>query len=83
VWDQYPRLGDLAEDVRDPRPSDIGARLRIGMVDATTAASGFDRATVTVDGLPIVYDASYSPTVGDIVYWLEDEQRRVVCGKLA
>lgn len=76
-------LGDLAADVQAPPQNSPGARLRIGVVDATTAAAGSDRATVTVDGLPIPYLSSYSPAVSDVVVWIEDEQRRVVIGKLA
>lgn len=76
-------MGDLATDVQAPPQNAPCARLRLGVVDATTAASGSDRATVTVDGLPIPYLSSYSPTIGDVVVWIEDEQRRVAIGKLA
>lgn len=73
--------GDYAEEVR--RPSSAGARLKFGVVDALVAAAGTDRAMVVIDGLPVPYDSAYAPTVNDVVWWLEDEQRRVVGGKLA
>lgn len=84
VENTQPRLlhvGDLVDDIGDQTA--VGARLRFGVVDAVTAAAGNDRATVTVDGLPIPYDANYSPAVNDVVYWIEEGQRRVVAGKLA
>lgn len=77
------QMGDLAKDVYRPPPSVIGARLRIGVVDAVNAAAGSDRASVTIDGLPVPYDAGYSPSVNDVVWWIEDQQVRVVGGKLA
>lgn len=77
------QMGDLAQDVYSPPAAVIGARLRLGVVDAVNAAAGSDRATVTIDGLPVPYDAGYSPTVNDVVWWLEDQQVRVVGGKLA
>lgn len=76
-------FGDLATDVQAPPQNLPAARMRLGVVDATTAASGADRATLTVDGLPIPYLASYAPTIGDVVVWIEDDQRRVAIGKLA
>lgn len=75
--------GDLADDVQQAPQGLPGARLRLGVVDATTAAAGSDRATLTVDGLPIPYLSSYTPAPGDVVVWIEDEQRRVAIGKLA
>lgn len=74
-------VGDLVDDI-GARPN-VGARLRFGVCVASTAASGNDRATVEVDGMQIPYDGGYTPFPGDVVYWLEDEQRRVVVGKLA
>lgn len=75
------RVGELVDDMQARPP--VGARLRFGVCAASTPASGNDRATVTVDDMPIPYDGNYTPFPGDVVYWIEDEQRRVVIGKLA
>jgi len=81
TFDPIFHLGDLVDDIGGIAPS--GARLRFGVVDAVLPASGSDRACVLVDGLPIPYDAAYSPVVNDVIYWHEDGQTRVVGGKLA
>ena len=56
--------------------------LRLGVVSSVNSASGSNRATVTVDDRDIPYLSSYSPTVNDVVAWIEAGQVRVVLGKL-
>lgn len=58
-----------------------GALKRYGVIEAVDAYTTNDTATVTINGIRMPYLQSYSPSVGDRVCWLQQEDNRICIGE--